>query len=353
MAGRTPETHPRLAYDVAVRAVLFAADPTRGGAFLGVLAAEGYDAELRVPESDRVFDRSAPPGCAIVFLDLALGLDRVGELCRGVLAPAVPVPPLIAVLGEPGPAAAEALVAAGVNLNIADDLPAIARRARFLHGGLRNRLEESALLRRLSESEERHRALIDTLAEGVVIRGRDGSFVTINPAAARLLGLTSDEVAARAIPDGAFDFLDEDERPLSRTPELSDQVRAAGQTVHHEEVGIRRRDGSVAWAEVFAHPLCDPATGEQLAVVATLTDRTQRRRVRAQLFELLEGLPDAALIHEHQRVLWVNQRLCTLLGYADRAELVGRDALEFVPERFQESLRARIEARAERRERPP
>jgi PAS domain S-box-containing protein len=218
---------------------------------------------------------------------------------------------------------------------------------------MRWRNDAVELVRRMAESEDRHRALIDALAEGVVIRARDRSFATINPAAARLLGLTPDEVAARQIPDDAFEMLDLDGRPRPRTPELSDQVDAAGQTVHFKEIGIRRRDGSVAWAEVFAHPLRDPSTGEQIAVVATLSDRTQRRRVRAQLFALLEGVPEAVLIHERDRVLWVNQNLCTLLGYPDRAALVGRDALELVPARFHDVARARLTARAEAREVPP
>ena len=336
-----------------MRVVLFAADPTRGAAFAEVLRGEGYDAELRIPDGARP-DLSTPPDCGVVFLDLALGVDRLRAACDGVLSAGAKVPPLLAVLGEPGPADAAALVAAGANLYITDDLPTIALRMRFLHGAIRGRIQAARTLAELNASEERYRALVAALAEGLVVRARDLTVTTVNPAAARLLGLTPEEAATGRWPEQAFEVLDRDGRPIDLATRLFRDVVETGASVQAREIAIRRRDGSLVWASVALHPLRDPDSGEVIAVMTTLTDRTERHRVRAQLFALLERVPEAVIIHRRDRtVAWVNQNWCTLLGYPDPRAIVGRDALDFVPQRFHGVARSRLASRAEAHEVPP
>ncbi len=64
----------------------------------------------------------------------------------------------------------------------------------FLLGISEDITEQRQIEAALRKSKEKHRILIETMAQGVVYQNADGKIVSANPAAERILGLTLDQM---------------------------------------------------------------------------------------------------------------------------------------------------------------
>ncbi len=135
-------------------------------------------------------------------------------------------------------------------------------------------------IEQLRQSDRLSRAVIDHMADGVLVVDKDGDFILTNPAAEKLLGLAE---LARAeehrlrddvyTDEDAGERVSPDERPLTKI--------LSGQEVNGAEMflqGPTRPDG--VWLRVNARPLSDEH-GPMEAGVATLHDITDRKRAEA------------------------------------------------------------------------
>ncbi len=159
--------------------------------------------------------------------------------------------------------------------------------------------------RELRLAQIRYRAVVETLAEGVVIRS-GGRVVDANAAAKRILGLSLEgmdrgpssrrESHARAIrPDGS-------EFPSSQHP--SEVARRTGRLVRDVVMGVERAGGQVVWLLVNAQPIPDPDGKPSDTVVTSFTDITALKQAESQLMhqamhDPLTGLPNRSLLLEH------------------------------------------------------
>ena len=76
----------------------------------------------------------------------------------------------------------------------------------FLRDTTRRKVTERAL----TESEERHRRLFETMDQGVAYQSADGVIISANPAAEKILGLTLDEMRGKTSMDPAWKAIRED-----------------------------------------------------------------------------------------------------------------------------------------------
>lgn len=106
------------------------------------------------------------------------------------------------------------------------------------------------------------------LDAGVLVCDGRGRIVQWNTAAARLVGLSEEQIAGRTFgqadwdvtrPDGAR--LCEDDSPVRR-------VLASGDVVEAEMVGVRRRGGARAWLALTALPVFGPDAAVRAALVS-------------------------------------------------------------------------------------
>ncbi|MGI8649999.1 MAG: PAS domain-containing protein [Rubrobacter sp.] len=107
---------------------------------------------------------------------------------------------------------------------------------------LRDDTERQKAERRLRESEERFRALVDKSSEIVKLVNLDGKLRYASPAMERVLGYSSDEIVGRNI----FDFLHPDDIPALReaTSKALAEVELTGETVWNTaEYRMRHADG--------------------------------------------------------------------------------------------------------------
>ncbi|HEV8246735.1 MAG TPA: PAS domain S-box protein, partial [Polyangiaceae bacterium] len=178
----------------------------------------------------------------------------------------------------------------------------------------------------IRQSEEKYRLLVEQAADGIFITDTRGTYVDVNSSGAEMMGMSRDEVIGHTIAD----LVAEDE--LERiSAEISDLH--AGLTVNREW-RLKRKDGSVFWADVTAKMLPD---GRLQGIVRDISDRKQgdeeRRALEMQLSQSQKmqavGSLAAGIAHDFNNIL------SAIRGNADlAAQDVGPDhpALESLQE---------------------
>ena len=186
--------------------------------------------------------------------------------------------------------------------------------------------------RLLTASERRYRSVVTAMAEGVLLQDPDGSIVTANESACRLLGMTLEELRGYHAAGRTRRVLADDGSELARDDTAFAQAMSSGRAVRDLTMGVQREDGSVVWLQASAEPLMDdddPTT--VTGVVTTFADITQARAAAAalrrseqQFREAMEHAPiGMALVEVDGRLREVNRALCRLLGY-EEPELLAR-----------------------------
>jgi PAS domain S-box-containing protein len=129
----------------------------------------------------------------------------------------------------------------------------------------------------LRANTERLRSVVQSMAEGLIVRGADGAITDANAASEQILGLERERLRGER-PDAVLDAAaDVDDRPVSAGRILGDAVLATGEPEAGLVVRLARPDGSDVWLSVSSGPVLD-ATGAPEGVVSTLSDITERRR---------------------------------------------------------------------------
>ena len=127
----------------------------------------------------------------------------------------------------------------------------------------------------LRESERRYRAVVEGLAEGVVIQDATGAIVASNHAAQNILGLEVDEITGRTAahpdwhpiwPDGTRPRPEDHPSAIART---------TGQPVRDVVMGVRHTSGATRWTHLNAMPL-GRDDGSVEGAVVSFTDVTER-----------------------------------------------------------------------------
>jgi len=192
---------------------------------------------------------------------------------------------------------------------------------------VRDRQNLTALASRLARTEERFRALFETMPQGVVQYSADGQVLGANPASQRILGLSESEMTtwplaniAEAVHEDGTQYQPE-ELPVSR-------ALRTGKVVTGQVLGIRHgRTGEFRWTEATAVPDMLDEQGRPQRAYVMFADVTEQRRVAAALREstsLLGRLREAnvlgVLVAGEERIYEANDAFLDIIGYS-RADL--------------------------------
>jgi len=177
-------------------------------------------------------------------------------------------------------------------------------------------------MRVAAQSENWHRQLVETAAEGIWVHDENGVITYANARMAEMLGGTVEELVGRKVEEF---FLPEDQSV--------ERIRAANLRSGRKEQfdrRLRRKDGSEIWVLTSCNLTDgDATTGDKPGSLAMMTDITERKRAEyalrrseerfRNLFEgVLEGVyqstPDG-------RILAANPMLLKMLGLTNEAEL--------------------------------
>ena len=138
---------------------------------------------------------------------------------------------------------------------------------------------ESALL----ESEERYRAVIDALEEGILLLAADGTISSCNSSACRILGLGEEQLLGRGPRDPAWRAVREDGTPFEPESHPAAITLLTGQPCSHVVMGVERPDGTRAWISINSRPLYRAGQPEPMAVAVSFVDITRHKAGREEL----------------------------------------------------------------------
>ena len=125
------------------------------------------------------------------------------------------------------------------------------------------------------ESEERFERIVETVAEGIVIIGRDGRITFANAAAETILGRSRAEIQAKSVTDPAWKIAAADGRLLAEKDMPFSEVLKIKQPVQGVVLSLESPAGKRISLSINAAPILD-AAGEAAIVVASFENNTER-----------------------------------------------------------------------------
>ena len=189
----------------------------------------------------------------------------------------------------------------------------------------------------LRRSEELNRRILDSVPGGIVQVSESGGILTANTEARRILGLNFDEQLQLYIADFEHQTIWEDGSPCRVEDYPVSRCLKTGQPQPPATIGVRRKDGSVAWAIFTAIPLTNVMSGKPSGAVMTFLDITERKRAEEALragqarYRSLAESSQAGIwqIDAAGHTIYANKSMCGLLEIAGPEELSGHTFHEF------------------------
>ncbi len=211
----------------------------------------------------------------------------------------------------------------------------------------------------LRESEERVRAVLAVLAEGVVLQDADGAIITANASAERILGLRETQLLGRTSVDPRWEAIHENGEPFPGETHPAKVALTTGTPQTNVVMGTRVANGTIRWLSVNAHPLFHPDESRPYGVVASFHDITERKELEERLrhealYDPLTGLANRTLFVDRLQLAIARYQRTPERDFAvlfldlDRfkqvndawGHLAGDELLVAAAQRFQESVRA-------------
>ncbi len=140
--------------------------------------------------------------------------------------------------------------------------------------------------------EDRHRLVIETLAEGIVLFDKQGRNVETNPAGARMIGMASEEVVGALAIDQRWRMVREDGTDFAPSELPAEKTRMTGEPQTAVVMGMRSPDGALHWLAVSTRAL-DAGSGPPYSVVASFDDITSLKRAEHEAQQRLAELERA------------------------------------------------------------
>ncbi len=145
----------------------------------------------------------------------------------------------------------------------------------------RKRMEES-----LRESEQKHRRLFETMAQGVIYYNAEGQIISANPAAERILGLSLDQLDGKTFLNAAWKVVREDGSELPGHEHPVTVAMRTGRQVEHFTLGIFNPQlNTKLWLSITTIPLFQPGEETPFQIYSTFEDITERIQAEAALRE--------------------------------------------------------------------
>ncbi|TVP59444.1 MAG: PAS domain S-box protein [Nodularia sp. (in: Bacteria)] len=190
------------------------------------------------------------------------------------------------------------------------------------------RKEAEAALR---ASEERYRSVVASMQEGIVLQKADGSIVTCNASAERILGRSLEQMLTHTFDDPRWKTIKEDGSHFPSEMYPAMVTFRTGQPCSNVVMGLYPPNGKLTWISINSQPLFHDNQPVPDAVVSSFIDISERKQAQEKISEqaaLLDIATDAILVRDFQsNILFWNQGAERMYGWrADEA--LGKDPLK-------------------------
>lgn len=202
---------------------------------------------------------------------------------------------------------------------------------------------QAEIVERKQVEEELHRSerhfglLHETMLQGVVYQDARGKVLSMNPAAMRILGKSSEECPDHAAVLAEYGTLHDDGSPFPGSEHPSMVALRTGREVRDVVMGVYNpREKGYRWINVRAVPLFRTEADQAYETYIIFDDITERRRIENTLQDsevryrrLFEAAQDGILILDAVmgQIADVNPFLIAMLGYS-KEEFIGKKLWE-------------------------
>jgi PAS domain S-box-containing protein len=154
--------------------------------------------------------------------------------------------------------------------------------------------EESAKRQRvveaLRESEARYSSVVSALTEGVVLAGADGTILTCNASAERILGLSREQLIGASMADLPWCMIHEDGMHFSAEDHPMMLTLRTGQPYLDRIQGLYGKNDQFSWISVNSQPLFHPDHQQPYGVVGSFSDITKWKQSEEQILNQVKRL---------------------------------------------------------------
>ncbi|MBN2040796.1 MAG: PAS domain S-box protein [Spirochaetes bacterium] len=151
----------------------------------------------------------------------------------------------------------------------------------------------------LKESEKKYRTLYNTMTQGVVYLNMSGEFISINPAAERILGISLEQIKGIFINDPRWKTIQEDGSRISEDDHPLLKAIKTGKEVKNLVHGIFNPEkGTYTWIKINAVPLFRSGEKEPYQWYAIIEDITVQRKSEENYRMLFREMQDGFALHE-------------------------------------------------------
>ncbi len=190
----------------------------------------------------------------------------------------------------------------------------------------------------LKYSEQKHRTLFETMAQGVIYEDVEKGILSANPAAQKILGLTLEQM------QGKFSFGSGYKSILEDGTEVIDDSHPAmvalkmGKEMQNFVMGILTPyDEDYRWINVNAIPLFKGGEDKPYQVYTTFDDITERKRSSETIKEseeryrqLVELSPNSVGILKDELIVFINAAGAQLFGGENPQQIIGKSFYDFI-----------------------
>jgi PAS domain S-box-containing protein/putative nucleotidyltransferase with HDIG domain len=193
-----------------------------------------------------------------------------------------------------------------------------------------------------SERDEKLQRLFNTMAQGIIYQDVNGRIVSANPAAERMLGLSSKQMEQRSSQSPEWKTIREDGSRLPASEHPSMIALRTGKPFGPYTLGVYNEAISDhIWLSVHATPLFREGEDKPYQVYVILTDVTKELKARRDYHLLFSEMMDGFALHEiicdqngnpiDYRYIAVNPAFEQMTGLK-ACDLIGRTVKEVLPE---------------------
>jgi PAS domain S-box-containing protein len=189
--------------------------------------------------------------------------------------------------------------------------------------------------RKLKESEERSRALVENIADGIVLVNAEREIIYQSPSVERIHGFSfEDRQVARSL---SADALIYEEDKIGYNDFLQEVYNNPGVPMQ-SQVRMVHKDGKVIWTE---GSMVNMLNNENVrSIIINYRDITERKKATELFKYQFENSPDIILIiNKDLKIESINRSRSNTYS---PAELIGKDSIEMLPEESRENAREMI-----------